>query len=163
MVATVTDVRERRIPNWVTAGGALVGVLFAALPSGIGLGASVLGLAVGLAVTLPVYAVGALGAGDAKLLAAVGAFMGAGSLLSVMLYAGLAGGLLGLLSAARRGVLIPVLLETKNWFIHAVTLGRHGRRHTIDDPEASTIPYGVAIAAGAMVAWFIPLSLTGPA
>jgi prepilin peptidase CpaA len=162
-IAVLTDVRERRIPNEVTVGGAVVALILASIATGGVPGASLLGMAVALALTVPLFALGALGAGDAKLMAAVGAFVGIGNLLPVVLYAGLAGGLLGLVSSIRRGVIIPVLLETRNTVVHTLTLGRYGRRQTIEDPDARTIPYGVAIAAGALAAWFFPISLGGTA
>lgn len=160
-VAVFTDLRERRIPNKVTATGAVVALGIAAVEVGGLPTASLLGLVIALAVSFPAFALGALGAGDAKLLAAVGAFMGTGGLIAALLYGGVAGGLLGLASAVRRGVIIPVFIEAKNLFLYMVTLGRHGARRTIQDPGARTIPYGVAIAAGAVMAWFVPLSTGG--
>ena len=162
-IAVLTDVRERRIPNTVTVGGSIVALVLATIGAGGFPGAALLGMTVALALTVPLFALGALGAGDAKLLAAVGAFVGIGNLLPVVLYAGLAGGLLGLASSIRRGVILPVLLETRNTLVHILTLGRHGRRQTIEDPDARTIPYGVAIAAGAIAAWFFPITLGGTA
>ncbi|HSM04689.1 MAG TPA: prepilin peptidase [Longimicrobiales bacterium] len=162
-IAVVTDVRERRIPNVVTVSGAGVALILAAVAAGGVPGGALLGMVVALAATLPLFALGALGAGDAKLLAAVGAFVGVGNLLPVVLYAGLAGGLLGLVSSIRRGVIIPVLMETWNTVLYIVTLGRRGRRQTIEDANAQTIPYGVAIAAGAMATWFFPITFGGTA
>lgn len=159
--AAVTDVRERRIPNGVILFGAGTAVALSALEAGGLPASSLLGLVVALAITFPVFALGALGAGDAKLLAAVGAFMGVGGLLPVLLYTGIAGGILGLASAIRRGVILPILIEAKNLGLYLLTLGRHGARRTFEDPNAVTIPYGVAIAAGAAAAWFFPISLGG--
>jgi prepilin peptidase CpaA len=162
-VAVFTDLRERRIPNKVTLSGAVAALLLSALEiGGIPTGA-LLGLGVALAVSFPAFALGALGAGDAKLLAAVGAFVGGSGLFAVLIYSGFAGGLLGLASAIRRGVIIPVLLETKNLAIWMVTFGHKGARRTIQDPEARTVPYGVAIAVGAVLAWIYPIPLGGAA
>lgn len=161
--AAVTDLRTRRIPNRVTGLGVATAVVLAAAETrGFPAGA-LAGLGVALAATFPLFALGALGAGDAKLAAAVGAFVGVEGLFAVVVYAGLAGGLLGLASASRRGVILPVLLETRNTLTYALTLGRRGTRRTIEDPNAQTIPYGVAIAAGAVLSWFFPIHLTGSA
>ena len=159
--AAVTDLRERRIPNRVTVIGAGTAIVLSAAEMGGLPTTSLLGLAVALCIAFPFFALGALGAGDAKLFAAVGAFVGVGGLLSVFLYSGIAGGIIGIVSAIRRGVIVPVLLEARNVVVYTVTLGRHGARRTIEDAEAETIPYGVAIAAGAVLAWIAPISLAG--
>jgi prepilin peptidase CpaA len=158
-VAVVTDLCDRRIPNWLTVSGVVMGISLSGLEAGALPAVSLMGTTVALAISIPFFALGALGAGDAKLLAAVGAFVGPAGLLPVLLYGGVAGGLLGLVVAVRRGVILPILLQTRGVLVHAVTLGRHGHRTTIDDPNAQTIPYGVAIAAGTVAAWFFPLSL----
>jgi prepilin peptidase CpaA len=158
-LAVVSDLRERRIPNRVTVWGAGVGLVLSALVAG-GIPTSALwGVVVALGLSLPAFALGVLGAGDAKLLAAVAAFVGLGALPSVLLYGGLAGGILGLASSIQRGTVIPVLLNLPGTFVYVATLGRRGARQSIQDPNARTIPYGVAIAAGAVAAWFFPLSL----
>ena len=160
-VAVFTDLRERRIPNRVTLPGLLVGLALAAVAErGVpfaGLG----GAGLALLVSLPLVALGGLGGGDAKLLAAVGAFVGPGGLFSVVLYGALAGGVLAIGSATRRGTLLPVLLNSGRLMVHLVTLGRHGERIGLDSPQAHTVPYGLAIAAGALATWFFPFSLGG--
>jgi prepilin peptidase CpaA len=157
--AVFMDLRERRIPNWVTVPGLLAGlVTSAAVESGFPISA-LAGSCLGLLIALPFLALGALGGGDAKLLAAVGAFVGPGGLLSVALYGALAGGLLAVGSAIRRGTFISVLLNSGRLFVHLITLGRHGERFGLDSPDAHTVPYGLAIATGALATWFVPFSL----
>ena len=160
-VAVFTDLRARRIPNWLTVTGVLGGLTFASLEVGGFPGAAVVGVLLALAVAFPLFAMGGLGAGDAKLLAAVAAFVGPAGLLSVALYGGVAGGVLAIVSTIRRGVILPVLLGTQNLIVYVLTLGRHGERSVLDAPGAHTVPYGVAIAAGAVVGWFFPLQLGG--
>ncbi|MEZ6069711.1 MAG: A24 family peptidase [Pirellulales bacterium] len=75
--AAVTDLHSRRIPNWLTVPMAACGLTFHALaPAGFGLGSSLLGLLVGFSLLLVPYVVGGGGAGDVKLLAAAGAWLG---------------------------------------------------------------------------------------
>ena len=157
--AVVTDLRERRIPNKLTVSGAIAAVIISTAEAGGVPVSSLLGLFTALAVTIPLFALGALGAGDAKLLAAVGAFTGVGGLLPVVLYSGVAGGVIAIVSAARRGVILPVLLQTRGVLVHTISFGRYGSRTTIQDPNAQTIPYGVAIAVGSVVAFFFPFTL----
>lgn len=76
VVAAVIDGRLLKVPNWLTFPFALLGVAFACLPGGLSLPDSLFGLALGLGLLLPLYAVGGMGAGDVKLLAGVGAWVG---------------------------------------------------------------------------------------
>jgi prepilin peptidase CpaA len=161
-IAVVTDVRERRIPNRLTLSGGLLGILLGAVAAGGFPVASLVGAVTALIVAFPFFALGGLGAGDAKLLAMVGTFVGPAGLLSVVLYGGVAGGLLALGSSLRRGTLIPLLFRTRDLFVYMATFGRRGIRWTLDDPGAEAVPYGVAIAAGALGAWFFPIALAGP-
>lgn len=159
--AVFFDVRERRIPNSVTGPGLLLGLLLAAVAEGGFPGSALAGAGVALAVTFPLVILGGLGAGDAKLLTAVGAYVGLGGLLPVLVFGGIGGGVMALASAIRRGAILGVLVNMKNLLLYHVTLGRRGHRIRLDSPGAATIPYGVAIAAGALAAWFFPAALPG--
>jgi len=162
-VAVVVDVRDGRIPNWVTVPGLVAGLLIGAfLEGGVPL-AALAGAGVALLVSFPLVVLGGLGAGDAKLLTAVGAFVGAGGLLPVLVYGALAGGVLTVGSLVRRRALLPALVNTKNLLIYWVSLGKAGQRIDLASPGAQTVPYGVAIAAGALLAWFLPFTLRGGA
>ncbi len=99
MVAVWFDITQQRIPNALVATGLVAGVTLALLPSGIGVLNAASGMAVGLAVFLPLYFFGVLGGGDVKLLATIGAFVGFPDVLHVAWISGLAGGLIALLMA----------------------------------------------------------------
>ena len=76
-VAIYFDVRTERIPNWLIAAGTVVALTFHAVNSGtFGVLTSVGGLFIAMAILLPFYIAGVMGAGDVKLMAAVGAFTG---------------------------------------------------------------------------------------
>lgn len=91
--ACVTDIRSRRIPNFLTFGGALAGVLFSGVTGSThGLFMSTAGWVVGLMVYLLPFVLGGLGAGDVKLVAALGAWLGPSEVAWLALYAGVAGG-----------------------------------------------------------------------
>src|SRR5688572_308869 len=94
--AAVADVRTGRVPNVLTYGAALAGiVLNAALrPAGLGLGPSLAGLAVGFVPLFVAYLAGGIGGGDVKLMAAAGAFLGPWYAAHALLYSCLAGAVL---------------------------------------------------------------------
>jgi Flp pilus assembly protein protease CpaA len=94
--AAVCDVRTRRVPAWLTGGGIAAGVLLAAWDGPAALAASLGGAAVGGAVFLPFVLRGWLGAADALLLAAVGAWQGWRTALWAAWWTALAGALLAL-------------------------------------------------------------------
>jgi prepilin peptidase CpaA len=106
VVACVTDLASRRVPNVLTFGSALTGLAWHAWVGGVaGAGWSVAGWAVGLAVLMPLYLLRTLGAGDVKLLAAFGAWLGPAGVAWAGLYGTIAGGVLALAVALATGYL----------------------------------------------------------
>ena len=149
------DVRTRRIPNALTVAG-LVAVLV--LRAFLGAGAVLEGVAaagVAMLVALPPFALGMLGGGDAKLLAAVGGFMGLDHVVGALLAIAVLGGGLAVVEAIRQRALPQVIANTFGFAKQWLLLGRFGLAPTIDSPRALTLPYGVAIAAGALLWWFL--------
>ena len=152
LLAAFGDLRTRRIPNKLVAILALLGVTFsiAAEPVLAGVSKSVLGLVTGLLCWLPFYALGWLGAGDVKLFAAASAWLGPLGALEGSLAAACAGGVLALLWMVKsRGA-----AET------AEVLGMSAGSPTLLTPEANDsrrarLPYGLAIAFGALWAGWL--------
>ena len=153
VLAVWFDVREQRIPNWVTAGGLVVALVARGIIGSAALWTGLQGGALGLALGLLLFTAGAIGAGDGKLLACVGSFLGLEAFLRCLPLIGAFGGLLALVVTARRGTLIPTLLRFRDLLFYFVTLGRIGDRRTLSTPGSVTVPYGVAVAAGAAMAW----------
>src|SRR4030095_6201378 len=105
-VACVTDLRSRRIPNVLTFGAALVAFAAHVHTSGVAGGlTSGGGWLVGVALFFPFFALGGLGAGDVKLLGAIGAWLGPYPVLYVGLYSSIAGGLLAIIVALQASYL----------------------------------------------------------
>lgn len=151
-LATWHDATERRIPNRVVFAGALTALGLSALPGGIGWLQALGGLATGLAVWMPLYLVRVMGAGDVKLMAAVGAFTGFSGVLGVSLATLVAGGVLSLVWAVRHAALGAMLRNLRTGLcigIGQVTAGRLPQ--AADFPVSrQRMPYAVAISAGAV-------------
>jgi prepilin peptidase CpaA len=149
-VACWFDARMHRIPNAVVFSGTAIALVLAAMPDGIGAGTAVAGFAVALGVTLPLYLVRVMGAGDVKLIAAVGAFLGYPSALGATLVVFVTGGVLALgWAAATTGV--SALFRNLRTGLH-FGLGRivTGSLPRADDLPVTParMPYALAIAAG---------------
>lgn len=155
------DVLTRRIPNSLVLSGMLMGLaLNATLPSGagfffepggaIGFLLALEGAALGLAMLLPLYAFGAMGAGDVKLMAMVGAFLGPESIFGTALLSLLAGGVLALAVSIWTGTLLNVLRNTYSLLLHAIVKGMAVGDARVGEPAAPTgkLAYAIAIMSG---------------
>lgn len=147
------DVSEQRIPNWLTVGGLVGSLLLRGIIGPEALWMGLLGGGAGFALGILLFAVGAMGAGDGKLLVAVGAFLGFEVFLRSLPLIGAFGGLLALAVTIRNGTLFATLLRFRQLAFYFVSFGRIGSRRTLSSPGAVTVPYGVAVAAGAAWAW----------
>ena len=97
LIACVFDVRTRRIPNALSLSAAAAGLLYHAATSGVtGVQLAGAGWLLGLLLLLPYFALGGMGGGDVKLMAALGAWLGPWETFWLAMYAGIAGGVLGL-------------------------------------------------------------------
>ena len=104
IAAAVYDLRSRRIPNWLTFPALPVGIVLSALLRGSGgLTGALLGAALAFATYFCLFALRAMGAGDVKLMTAVGAFTGPYNWLIVFVFAAIVGGLLALALLSTRG------------------------------------------------------------
>jgi prepilin peptidase CpaA len=173
VIAVWFDVRERRIPNTLVANSILWGLAVQALaPSGDGLfafwwgglGASqaLLGLAAGLALFMPLHLLRAVGAGDVKLLAMVGVWLGPKLLLGAALLTLLAGGLMAVVVMLASRASRQVLTNVRAMLMTALLGVQAGRLAPLDAPVSSSmrLPYALAIAVGtlAQVGWALAQS-----
>jgi prepilin peptidase CpaA len=147
LIAGWTDLRSRRIPNWLTVPGLLIGVTANTILSGwSGLKASVLGAAVGLALLLPFVLLRSLGAGDWKLAGALGAFAGPGMLIDILLASVFVAGLMAVALVIYKGRIRQTLRNIGHILISLVTFRLPGSRVSLDNPDSLKVPYGVALA-----------------
>jgi prepilin peptidase CpaA len=149
--AAVVDLRTRRVPNWLTFGTAALGVTMAtAQAGGIGVAGALGGLLVGLVLMLPGHVFGKTGAGDVKLLAALGTLLGPRSIAMAFLYTAIAGGVLAVLVATKRRRLRETLEGTAT-----LVVSGGGNAAEIEKPSTDNrFAYAPAIAIGAVVAAF---------
>jgi len=150
IVAGAFDLRTRRIPNLLTFGAALAGVGYHAATGGLTTaGWSAAGLAAGLLLFFPFFALGGLGAGDVKLVAALGAWVGLPAILWVAFYTAIAGGVLALLAAAHHGLLGATLRNLWLLLTHWRVAGPGPLDGlTLKTASGPRLPYSLPIAAG---------------
>ena len=152
-IACITDLRFRRISNRLVLTGVCFGAALNLLFGGwAALGWSLLGGLLGLALFLPFFALGGMGAGDVKLLACLGCILGPKDLMAVALVGALVGGLMALVFAAASGR----LLSTLKGCLALVTFWLAGGLKpspvlNLDSPDTLKIPYAVPVAAGTVV------------
>jgi prepilin peptidase CpaA len=158
--AAVYDVRYRRIPNWLTVGGVLIGLAMNTFigrvdlsPGWPALRFSLLGFAVGFGVYLVLYALRAMGAGDVKMMAAVGAMVGWEDWFGIFLITAVIGGAMALI------LVIAKKRFTNTFFNVGVILNemKSGRpaylaKEELDvkNPKALGLPHGAVIAVGTL-------------
>ncbi|MBL8879015.1 MAG: prepilin peptidase [Phycisphaerales bacterium] len=158
LYASWIDYAERRVPNWLNAALALCGIVAQTAFFGwVGLGWSVLGLLVGFAVLIVPWAMHGMGAGDVKLMAAIGAWLG--PWLTVVSFA--AGAIIG-------GVAAVIMICSTNRLAHAMVnmhtimskmrrldtaFGEFGGARTFGQ-TSQLLPYGVPLTAGTLAVLF---------
>jgi prepilin peptidase CpaA len=156
LTATVTDIRSRRIPNWLALPFLAAGAIGNAACHGWkGLGQSMGGIALAVAITGVFCWLGGMGMGDLKLCAAVGGWIGPGQLGIALVATGLAGGVLALVWAAWHGSL-GESLEGAGDLVSAFW-NKGVRPHpslVLDNPSARSMPYAPAIAIGTICSFF---------
>jgi prepilin peptidase CpaA len=146
-VAGWLDWRYRRIPNWLTIPGLVVGIGMNAAASGWqGAKASLLGALLGLGLLLPFVLLRSLGGGDWKLVGALGAFFGPGPLLTVLLGAIFVAGAMALALIFYKRRLGQAVRNIGRMVAALVGLRLPGRELTLDNPESLKVPFGVAVA-----------------
>jgi prepilin peptidase CpaA len=154
-VAAAWDLKSRRIPNWLTFSGMMLGVIFHFIFKPDAGYAGLQGMVVGLVVFVIPYALGGLGAGDLKLMMAIGAFLGPVAAFGAALCGGVAGGIMSL---------AVILRQRKNWPIMSrqIKFLLLAKQTKTDGPTSQqlSIPYALAIWVGLVL--FIAYNLWLP-
>lgn len=160
ILAALFDIRHRKIPNLITLPAMLAGLVFHFSTGGLeGLFFSLKGLGLGFALLIPFYAGGGMGAGDVKLMSAVGAFVGTLQVLKIFLLAAFTGAAYALVLMTARGTVLTELRFVM--ILLGQTVSGGGLRalktqvNTREDMQY-TVPYGLAIAIGTGLSFFWP-------
>lgn len=149
------DWRTRRIPNWLTVPGLCVGVAAnVAFGGGHGAVLALEGAGLALAILLPFVLLRALGAGDWKLMGAVGAMVGPKPLLDVLIVAILVAGAMGMVQVIRAN---RVAATFRNMWVLVqgfLTFGLQANPEiSLDNPGLMKVPFGVAVAIAAVICY----------
>lgn len=151
-IAAVVDARERRIPNWLTYPGIVGGVLLHGLLQGWkGMGSALAGCLLAGGIFLLFYLVRAMGAGDVKLVAAIGSLLGPADAIVMLLATAICGGVLATAYAVYRRRIRDTLLNVGGALqFHARAGLQVHPELNLDNPATLRMPYGLAIAAGTL-------------
>ena len=156
VIATVCDVRSRRIPNWLVFPFLVVGIgVSTALRGWSGLGDSLLGVLLAAVLLGFLYYLGGMGMGDVKLCAAIGAWVGPSQLLMALVMMGISGGVMALIWAVCGGFLKESLGGAGDLIFG---IGKRGLKPhatlVLANPAARKMPYAPAIAIGTIFSFF---------
>ncbi len=151
-VAGWMDWRYRRIPNWLTVPCLILGIAANTLASGwAGTKESLYGAGLGLLLLLPFVLLRSLGAGDWKLMGAVGACTGLHFFIPVLLLTVLINGLVALGMIVASGRMMRTIKNIFQMLGSMLTLHKPGVELTLDNPDAIKVPFGVSAAVAVAV------------
>ncbi len=152
ILAAWIDGKELKVPNWITFPMILSGLVYSTCVGGLaGMGAGLLGMCVGLLTLMPLYAVGGMGAGDVKLMAGIGAWLGWEVTFAAFCVSTVVGAVMAVLMVLRKGTMKHhyenFLLILSEWMVvkNPYELNRIA---TERKPRMMLLPYGIPICIG---------------
>ena len=147
-IAVYIELKERRIPNWLTLSGMALGLLIAYLHGSRAFGASIGGLLIGFGFLFIFYVFGGVGGGDVKLMGAAGALMGSNLIQSALVYTAFIGAFLAVMMLIwRKDFWVRI-----GWGFRQLAFWRKGEAAELTPPTPIVVPYGMAIALGCLLA-----------
>lgn len=151
-IAAVMDIRIHKIPNWLTYPAVIIAIVGHTWSGGWeGFLFSAQGTALGLAILFVPYLTGGMGAGDAKLLAAVGGILGPGGVLTAFLFTALVGGIYAMILLGVRGYLTHALRQAAGFLKTFLLTGTLVLPAAPKRRRGLELYYGFAIALGTFV------------
>jgi len=158
LAAAVFDVRYRRIPNWLTVGGVVIGIalngfLSQSLQARGMFKSSLLGLGIAFGLYFVLYAFHVMGAGDVKLMAAVGAVVGWPNWFGIFIFTTVLGGVMAVILILARKRFKKTVFNV-GFMLNELKSGRpayQGREELdVRSPKAMGLPHGAVIAIGTL-------------
>lgn len=154
LAAAMYDVRYRRIPNWVSVGGIAAGVLANSLKHGVpGLLFALGGFALGFGLYFLLYLIHAMGAGDVKLMGAIGALVGWKNWIAIFVIAAIVGGIMAMIVIVTRGRVKKTFWNI-GYLLNEMRRGRpaYVNREELDvkSPQSTGLPHGAVIAVATL-------------
>jgi prepilin peptidase CpaA len=155
-VATFTDLRNRRIPNWLVLPFLVAGIGVSGWLHGWhGIGQSFAGLLLALAIYGTLFLMGGMGAGDVKLCAAIGTWIGPGQMFVALVMTSIAGGIIILCWALVSGFSRELFRNSADIVFRRKERGiRRNPEMALSNPLKRKLPYAPAIAIGTMLSFF---------
>ena len=155
VAAAILDLRQHRIPNWLTYPGIVLGVALRAAALGWkGLGTGLAGGLLAGGIMFLFFMVRAMGAGDVKIMAAIGSLVGPRHAVDVLLATAICGGVLAIAYALYRRRMISTLKNVGSVLrFHAWAGVQAHPELNLDNPATLRMPYGLAIALGTLYAF----------
>jgi prepilin peptidase CpaA len=156
LCAAIFDARYRRIPNWLTVSGVIAGLALNAFlfPGLEGVWLSLKGLGLGFGVYLVLHLLRAMGAGDVKLMAAVGSIVGASNWFGIFLVTAITGGVLSVVVSIAKKRLGKTLFNV-GFILSEMKSGRpaylKNEELDVKSDKALRMPHGVVIALGTLI------------
>lgn len=157
--AAVIDGLKLKVPNWLTFHMVLGGLAYWAYAAGsAGLLSAFLGALLGLALLLPLHAIGGMGAGDVKLMAGIGAWMGPAITLGAFVTSALVGGIMAVVMVAWSGRFVHHWVQFQVIGNEILSIRNPEKLSAIAaerKPTMMLLPYGIPMAVGtiAYFAW----------
>jgi prepilin peptidase CpaA len=146
------DWRSRRIPNWLTVPAFFAGIAFNSIVWGwAGMKAALVGAGLGLGLLLPFVLLRGLGAGDWKLMGALGAWLGTNNIILALLGTIFVAGLMAVVQVLRSGSVKQTLANMWVVLLTLVTFGVRSSKINLDNPGLLTLPFGVAAAVATTI------------
>jgi prepilin peptidase CpaA len=150
-IAVYVELKESRIPNWLTLSGMALGLLIGYLHGTTAFWFSLGGLAIGFGFLFIFYVFGGIGGGDVKLMGAAGALMGADLIKPALFYTAFIGAFLAVMMVIWR----KNFWERIGWGLRRVAFWRKDGTQQPAENTPIAVPYGLAIAIGCLLAIFI--------